>query len=174
MDIYRTVIDFFTGFSLVAAVFILTGLMSVIIEMFRSSKKPVFGLTGGVLIFAGIVIRMLNGGSVATLFFILFFVGFILTAVHLFILRFQKRQWLYQSLRLALTARHGDVTGDTYGNEFLVGKAGTAATDIDGEGNAALDGVTVLVHSERFIERGAKVRVVSVERGKVFVEAAEV
>jgi membrane-bound ClpP family serine protease len=169
------IVEFVTGFGVLAVSVLAVGLMLVVIEMFRSPRRRALGIAGGVLIVAGIVLRMLNGGDTAVLFLLLLSIGTVLLAAHLLILRVQKRRWLYQSLRLALERERERNAGITHtlSREFILGQSGVAVTDINGEGNVVIDGITVLVHAQSYIERGCRVRVRLVENGKVFVEKTD-
>jgi membrane-bound ClpP family serine protease len=156
--------DFFLGFSVIAAALITTGLLLIVVEMLRNTKK-VFGVTGSVLAVAGTVLRMLNGGGAGTLFFILLFSSLVLFISHLLILRFQKKQWLCQSLNEAI----GNVNKSAKSFDFLLGLSGIATDDIIKAGNVTIDNSTFFAASDSFIEKGSPVTVTAVDGEKIFV-----
>ncbi|MCL2061799.1 MAG: hypothetical protein FWH03_04150 [Firmicutes bacterium] len=158
-------INFIMGFGVVSVSLLTAGLVLVLVEIFRRSKGA-FGITGAVLTAAGISVRMLNGGTAAVLLLMLLLCAALILFAHLLSLRFQKRQWLYQSLNLLL--RGASEKKDDYA--FLTGLNGVAATDISNSGSMVINDVTFFVTSERFIQRGSTVRVASVDGERILVE----
>ena len=151
------------------AVFAL-GIIFCAIEMFVPGFG-FFGISGTILIVAGIVLRMIFGGDWLMLLYM------VLIALALFILMF----WLFSRLvtksRLAKTALfHVDSavpTGVTEGTrDFtnLVGKVGVAETLLHPIGRAVFNGEVVdVVAREGYIAQGATVLVSNVEGQRVVV-----
>ena len=162
--------DLFSNLSIVVVFLILTGLMLIIIEMFRYSKR-MFGILGAVLVFSGILLRSLSAPHPGVLFVLLFFAAAVLLVAHILKLNFQKRGWLYQSVRLAISEPEEGAAGEMY--EFLIDCGGVALTDIDGQGKVVINDVTFVVRADGFIARGEKVRVEAVDGGAIFVTKEE-
>ena len=164
-DLGDSVVAFFSKLSVTALFLILTGLMLLVIEMFRSSKWKL-AIPGASILLSGVVLRMLSGGTPGMLLLMLLLSAGILLLSHILALLLQKRQWLYQSVNWAI----GEQTDEQDDYEFLVGLIGVATTDINEEGSMAINDVTFFVCAQHFIERGSKVCVVSVDGEKIFVK----
>ena len=102
MGLGQAFLEIFSTLSIVPLFLILIGLMLMIIEMYRYSRR-IFGILGAVLIGAGVIFRSVVGFSPAILLLILFFIALVLLPAHLIKLRLQKREWLHQSIRNMLT-----------------------------------------------------------------------
>ena len=130
-----------------------------------------FGISGIVMIVAGIIVRMVCGGD---LFMLLYM---ILIALVLFTLIF----WLFSRLitkgRLSKTALfHVDSavpTGNTEGTKdfaYLIGKTGVSLTPLRPIGKATFDGETVdVIARDGFIAENAKLTVLQTEGSRVVV-----
>jgi len=144
---------------------ILIGLTLMIIEMYRYSKR-FFGCLGAMLVFSGMLLRsLMYGFSPGMLLIMLVIIAVLLLSAHLIKLNVQKKEWLYQSIRIAVN--EAQAQDDTY--EFLIDCAGTAITDIDEVGKVSINDITFSVHADNFIALGEKVRITAVEGGKIFV-----
>lgn len=168
MGLAASVGELFAGMSAIVFFFIIIGIMLVVIEFYQPTKG-LFALVGALLIGSGIVIRMLGGGTWSMLFLMIFFVAVCILTAHIIMLFFQKSNWLYQSLRLAM--KGSTETVEEY--EFLVGQIGIATSDISGEGNIAINDVNFHVYSDIVIFKGAKVYVTEVSLDKISVAIYE-
>ncbi|MCL2798286.1 MAG: hypothetical protein FWD58_09590 [Firmicutes bacterium] len=155
----------FSGLSVAALFLAAAGIMLAAVEMFRPARWR-FAFAGGVLIFAGVVLRMLNRGTVGILFWMLLLVAAALLSFHIAALLLHKRAWLAHSKDLMLS----EEAADPESHEFLVGLTGLSVTDINGSGNMVINDITFLVFSDRFIERGVLLRVVAVEGERIVVQ----
>ena len=145
------------------------GIILCAIEMF----VPGFGacgISGVILIVAGIVLRMIYGGDLLMLLYM------VLIALVLFILMFWVFSRLITKTRLAKTALfHTDSavpTGKTEGTKdfsYLVGKCGVTETILHPVGRATFDGETVDVVCDGYIEKDSNVCVVKVEGQRISV-----
>ena len=150
--------ELFAGMSVVTFMLILVGLMLIVVEFFQ----PSYGFPtacGSALVLLGITVRMLSGGTLVMLFFMVFFCAVLLLTVHMLMLLTQKRAWLATSLAFTLKRSMQPEEG---GYAFLLGQDGVATTDISGSGHMAIDDVNFFVGSETFIPKGTAVRVVRV------------
>lgn len=152
-----------------AALFII-GLVLCVIEMCLPGFGG-FGISGVVLVVAGIVLRMIFGGDLLMLLYM------VLIALALFILMFWVFSKLITKSRLSKTALfHTDSSlpaGATQGTKdysALVGAEGRAETALHPVGRACFDGETIdVVARDGYISQGAIVTVVQVEGQRVVV-----
>ena len=146
------------------------GIIFCAIEMFVPGFG-VFGITGTILVIAGIVLRMIFGGDLLMLLYM------VLIALALFILMFWMFSRLITKSRLSKTALfHVDSavpTGATEGTRdftFLLGKEGITETVLHPIGRVSFDGAMVdVVAREGYIPKNAKVLVTHVEGQRVVV-----
>ena len=151
------------------AVFVL-GIIFCAIEMIVPGFG-FFGISGTILVVAGIVLRMIFGGDLLMLLYML------LIAMALFILMFWVFSRLITKSRLSKTALfHVDsavptgVTEGTRDFSFLLGEVGEAETVLHPIGRACFNGGTFdVVARDGYIAKGAKVLVTYVEGQRVVV-----
>ena len=156
------------------AVFAL-GIIFCAIEMFVPGFG-FFGISGTVLIVVGIVLRMIFGGDMLMLLYM------VLIALALFILMFWVFSRLITKGRLAKTALfHVDsavpqgVTEGTRDFSSLLGEIGEALTILHPIGRASFNGETVdVVARDGYVHKGAKVQVSYVEGQRVVVVESNV
>ena len=160
-------IELFEGMSVSAFMCIALGLMLVIIEFYQTTKGFAVGC-GSALIATGTVIRMLTAGTLGILFWIVFFVAVILLSAHSVMLFTQKRNWLVQSLTLALNESPVMMRGAGY--SYLKNLTGVATTDINLTGHVSINDVNFFVCSKTPIEKGGLVRVLDVDGENIIVE----
>ena len=130
-----------------------------------------FGISGSILIVAGIVLRMIFGGDLLMLLYM------VLIALVLFILMFWVFSRLITQSRLSKTALfHVDsavptgVTEGTRDFSFFLGEEGVAVTDLHPIGRADFNRGTVdVVARDGYIQKGARVKVIHVEGQRVVV-----
>lgn len=130
-----------------------------------------FGISGIVLIVAGIIVRMVCGGDLYMLLYML------LIALVLLILMLVVFSRLITKGRLGKTAIFNvgtsvpeDKTEGTKDYSHLVGAEGTVISDLRPVGKARFgDNVIDVVSRDGFVEKGRDIQVVSTEGGKVVV-----
>ena len=130
-----------------------------------------FGISGTVMIGAGIVVRMIFGGDLYMLLYM------ILISLVLFVLAFWVISRAITKGRLSKTALfHVESTvptGATEGTknfEYLVGKSGVATTPLRPIGRAKFDNETLdVIARDGFIAENAKLTVVEAEGARVVV-----
>ena len=163
----KNLIELVTDSSIATVILLVLGLMLIIVEFFQPSRG-IPSYCGIVLVLCGIVIRMLKDSSMIMLFYMVFGCAVILLVAHVVLCLLPKKAWLTQSLALKLEKAVEGADIDDY--ESLVGKTGTATTDIDEFGHVAVGDVNLYVASDAFIEKGSSVRVVLVSDDKIEVE----
>ncbi|WP_251617953.1 NfeD family protein [Pumilibacter muris] len=154
----HNLIELFSGMSVVTFILVALGLMLIVIEFFQPAHR-ISAYCGAALTFCGIAVRMLSGGTLVMLFFMVFFCAVVLLAAHILKLFTQKKAWLATSLALKLER---SVQEEADGYSYILGREGVATTDISGNGHMSLDNVNFFVSSEEFIAKGSTVRVVHV------------
>lgn len=130
-----------------------------------------FGIAGSIMIVAGIVVRMIFGGDLYMLLYM------ILIALVLFAALFALASLLIRKGRLGRTAIFNvgtavpeDKTEGTRDYSGLVGKSGVVTTVLRPAGKADIDGEIVdVVARDGFVEVGSNVTVLSVEGQRVVV-----
>jgi len=157
-------IALFAGFGIAPLFLALVGILLMAVEMFRQAKGR-FLAAGVALAAVGVVVRMLNGGTMSMLLWMLLLISAAVLPIHISSLFLHKRPWLYRSKVLALQEEASDP--DNY--EFLVGLIGITVTDVNDSGSMVINDITFFVSSARFIERGSDVRVVAVEGERILV-----
>lgn len=160
----------FTEMNALTIILFVLGLIFCAIEMFIPGFG-FFGISGTVMIVAGIVVRMISDGDVYMLLYM------ILIALVLFILMFWLLSRLITKSRLSKTALFNvqsavpeGATEGTRNYTSLVGQVGVAQTPLRPVGKAMFDGETVdVVARDGFIAGGTFVVVLSVEGQRVVV-----
>ena len=130
-----------------------------------------FGISGSVLIVIGIVLRMIFGGDLLMLLYM------VIIALVLFVLMFWLVSRLITKSRLAKTAlfhvESAVPTGITEGTRdfsYLLGDIGVAETMLHPIGRASFNGATVdVVARDGYIPKDAKVQVTQIEGQRVVV-----
>ncbi|MCH5156493.1 MAG: hypothetical protein J1G02_01285 [Clostridiales bacterium] len=156
------------------AVFIL-GIIFCAIEMFVPGFG-FFGISGSVLVAAGIVLRMIFGGDLLMLLYM------VLIALALFILMFWVFSRLITKSRLKKSALFSvdsavptGITEGTRDFSDLVGEVGVAVTSLHPIGLADFNNVTVdVVARNGYISKDAKVIVTHVEGQRVEVVESDI
>ena len=138
------------------------GLILVIAEFFRPMRGLGYGCGAAVLVCA-IVLRMLSGGTVGTLFLMLFLTAFILFGAHLFMIALHKREWLLVSS--GITDEEG---ADKY--SYLIGLRGVTTTSVAPSGHMSINDINFYVTGEVAIDVGVEVVVKNVSGDRIIVE----
>lgn len=165
--LYHNLTELFSGMSIVTFMLIGMGIMLIVVEFFQ----PSYGIASGcgvLLLLTGITVRMLSGGTLLMLFYMVSISAAVLFAAHILMLVTQKRAWL--STSLALKLRRSVMEAEGVEHASLLGRAGVATTDIDPEGHIMIGDVNLFVSGNEFIPKGAAVRVVCVEGDSIQVE----
>lgn len=130
-----------------------------------------FGITGTVLIVAGIIVRMICGGDLYMLLYM------IIIALVLFCLLFILASLIIRKGKIGKTALFNvgtavpeDKTEGTRDYDYLVGKVGVVTTVLRPAGKVQIDDEIVdVVARDGFVEVGASVKVFAVEGSKIIV-----
>lgn len=167
----------FKEIGIVPAICLIVGIVFVIVEIFQPGFG-FFGITGGILIIAGIAVRMFMHGAGNPLLQMVILIG-IITIVLL--LAFAVMVW---SMRRGLLSRTSLVSkGAAVGHDrtlgtmdygFLVGKEGVAQCALRPSGNVLIEGkIYDVVSQSEFVEKGTQVVVTQTEGGRIVVEIAQ-
>lgn len=164
-------VELFAGMGVAAGVCIVLGLVLCIIEIFQ----PGFGIFGGLgalLIIAGLVIRMLQGGTLLMLFIMIFLIIVILMAAFLIMVRSMKYGWLSRAdfiqTGTAVDPVRSDATKDF---SYLLDKTGKATTPLRPSGKATIEDQEYDVIAQgAFIAAGAKIKVIEIEGARIVVK----
>lgn len=130
-----------------------------------------FGIAGCIMIVAGIIVRMVCGGDLYMLLYM------VLIALVLFCLLFFVASLLIRKGRLGKTAIFNvgtavpeDKTEGTRDFSSLVGKQGVVTAVLRPSGKASFDGEVVdVIARDGYVEAGANVSVIGVEGQRVIV-----
>lgn len=130
-----------------------------------------FGIAGGIMILAGIIVRMIFGGDLYMLLYM------VLIALVLFGLLFFLASLMIRKGKIGKTALFNvgtavpeDITEGTRDYSALVGKVGVVTTVLRPAGKVNIEGSVVdVVARDGFVEAGASVTVVAVEGQRVVV-----
>lgn len=161
----------FADMGVAAGICLVLGLILCIIEIFQPGFG-IFGALGTILILAGIIIRMIQGGSLLMLFIMVFLIIVILLGCFLIMVRSMKYGWLSRtSLVLQGTAVNEEFSDGTKNHNDLIGKEGIANTPLRPSGKAEIDGVLYdVVAQSSFIDKGKKVVVLEIEGVRIVVK----
>lgn len=165
--------EFVTLFSemtpLVIILFVL-GIIFCVIELFTPGFG-VFGISGIVFIVVAIVLRMIDGGTLSMLLYMLLISGAIVGILFGVVTHSIKKGKLGKTA--IFSVKPSVPEGKTEGTQdfsSLVGNDGVAVTALHPVGRASFDGNTVdVVARDGFVEQGKTVTVVAVEGQRVTV-----
>ncbi len=160
----------FTGMGVAAGICIVLGLIFVIVEIFQPGFG-FFGAIGTLLIIAGIVIRMLQGGSLLMLFIMIFIVVIILLGAFMIMVRSMKYGWLSRTdfiqMGTAVSTGRSDATKDF---SELLNKTGKTTTPLRPSGKAIIDGIEYDVIAQgTFINSDKDIKVIEIEGVRIVV-----
>lgn len=130
-----------------------------------------FGISGLIMLFVAIVIRMVTGGDLLMLVYMLIICAVLVCGTFLLLSKLiRKRQQNPNSLFSVQSAVPQDKTQGTQDFDYLIGMQGTTATVLRPIGKATFGTECVDVTArDGFIEIGKSVTVVSVEGQRVVV-----
>ena len=105
----------FNNFSIITILLAVLGLTFIVVQMYKSARG-ILGLIGAVLILSAFVFQSIIHFSLIAFFIALLVVAFIVLAAHLIKLNMQKKEWLNQSIRIAVN----DKDKNTKNYEFFL------------------------------------------------------
>lgn len=166
----------FQEIGIIPAICLIVGIVFVIVEIFQPGFG-FFGITGGILIIAGIAVRMFMHGAGNPLLQMVILAGVItlLLLVAFGIMVWSMRKgWLSKT---ALVNKRSAVgvqrTLGTLDYDFLLGKEGTAQCALRPSGNVMIEGkIYDVVTQNGFVDKGTQVVVTQVEGGRIVVDTA--
>lgn len=161
----RCFVELFAQMNMLTVCLWITGLILFCVEFFQPMHGVAYGLGMG-LIAAAFVTRMIYGSAGEAFMFVLV-TAVLLFAVHVASLFMQKRDWL----RAARIQRAGE-RSRRFGS--LIDSIGVANTPIDHTGTVTINDVNLVVHSDRPIARGERVRITKITADRITVERADV
>ena len=134
-----------------------------------------FGVSGLIMVVVAIVLRMVMGGNILMLLYMLVFSGVLFALLFWLLGSFiRKRQKDPKSLFYVKPTVSEQTTAGTKNYSDLVGKVGVATTILRPVGRAEIDGVVVdVVARDGFLDEGTAVTVYSVEGQTVTVVKAD-
>ncbi|HEY8424168.1 MAG TPA: NfeD family protein [Clostridia bacterium] len=167
-------VELFAGMGVAAGICLVLGLILCIIEIFQPGFG-IFGALGTILIIAGLVIRMLQGGTLLMLFIMIFIIIIILMTAFMIMVRSMKYGWLSRTELIqsgtAVNPVRSDATDDY---SYLLSKTGKTTTPLRPSGKAVIDDKEYdVVAQGAFIEKGVEIKVVEVEGVRIVVRAKE-
>lgn len=170
-NFWEEFVQLFAGMGVAAGVCIVLGLVLCIIEIFQPGFG-VFGGLGALLIIAGLVIRMLQGGTLLMLFIMIFLIIIILLAAFMIMVRSMKYGWLSRAdfiqTGTAVDPVRSDATKDF---SYLLDKTGKATTPLRPSGKATIEDQEYDVIAQgAFIAAGAKIKVIEIEGARIVVK----
>jgi len=152
-------------------VFLVVGIILCLIEIFTPGFG-VFGICGMLSLAVGIIIRMVNGGSVSQLIILITIIILILI-LSLFIMIWSSKSGLisYTPLILKETVLPRDYNKPNLIYGDLIGKIGITITDCRPVGKVLINDIEYEVISTRgFLIKGVEVEVSEVEGTKILVK----
>jgi len=163
-------VELFAGMGVAAGICIVLGLILCIIEIFQPGFG-IFGALGAILLIAGLVIRMLQGGTLLMLFIMIFLIIVVLLGAFMIMVRSMKYGWLSRSDLVqtgrAVNPTRSDATQDF---SFLLDKTGTTTTPLRPSGKALIEGKEYDVIAQgAFINKGVEIKVIEVEGARIVV-----
>lgn len=169
---WQSFILLFAEMPIIVYILFIVGIVLCAIEMFVPGFG-IFGISGGALLIASMVIRLANNGDIYMLLYMLLFAVIILTVLLLIISRAINKGKLGKSaiFDVGTSVPEGRTEG-TKDYSYLVGKTGKTVTLLRPIGSAEFDnGVIVdVIAKSGSIDAGTAVKVVYVEGQKVVVE----
>lgn len=170
---WQEFLSLFSGDGILPMIIMLIGIVLLVVELFVPGFG-VFGITGGILIVAGITFRMILGATWIQ-FGIMIGLVIILAALALLILIISAKSGLlsFSPLVMKKTAIPTDHAKDNKKFVKLLGKTAFATTDFIPVGKFTLnDELYEATSRGEFIEKGSKVQIIEVVADKIIVKKA--
>lgn len=167
---FESLVRLFSEMNTLVIVFFVVGLLLCIAEIFMSG----FGVCGGLgiaLTVVAIILRMIDGGDIWMLLYMVIIVGGLLSGLLVLISRSLKNGFLSRTSMFSVgNALPSGLTEGTKDFTHLIGKEGISLTSLRPIGQADFNGEVVdVIASLGFIEAKNKVKVQSVEGQKINV-----
>lgn len=169
---WQSFVLLFTEMDVLSAVCLLVGIVLVLVEIFQPGFG-IFGIVGAVILLAGVIIRMINGGDLAMLFIMIFFIFLFAIIGFLIMAKMFKSGWLN---RTPIVQNKSAVpVGTTEGTKdfsSLIGAEGISTTSLRPIGRAKIkdDVYDVISKDGSMIDANEKIIVVGIEGQKILVE----
>ncbi len=158
MSFFTEIAIYFQGMSWIVALLMVLGFVLILIELFQPGFW-IFGIVGGAVIVLGTVLRVSvgDGNIYAQIFLSLFIESMAVLIAFLVLAKTAKSGWQRRSpLR--------ETNKESSEENELVGKYGTALTDVNPIGVANVEGEVLDVVTESFnISEGESLRVAHIE-----------
>ena len=140
MNFGESFVTLFTDMNPATAICLVCGLILVIVEVFQPGFG-VFGISGGILLFAGIILQAIySGGNFLQTVILVFLLLLILAIAFLIMMRSLKYGWLSRSpIVQRETAVPEGLTEGTKDYSFLLNKEGLTMTTLRPIGKAKID-----------------------------------
>lgn len=163
----------FSEIGWVPAICIVLGLVFIIIEIFQPGFG-VFGITGGVLVTIGIIVRLYHSGAGNPILQGVILIGFvtIVILIALAIMVISMRYGLLSRTAFVQKSRavDEDISKGTEDYSSLIGVHGRTTSILRPGGNAQIDGkIYTVISSNGFIQNDVEIVVESVEGVKIMV-----
>jgi membrane-bound ClpP family serine protease len=151
-------------------ILVVIGMILIVVEMLIPGFGAA-GISGGIALIAGLAI---GSSSVPAAMFSLLIIVVLLAVMAILVFRSALRGKLSRSpVVLNTTINAGSTDRNDEQMRHLIGKHGTTVTALRPSGIAMIDGIRVDVSSEaEFIDKDAKIEVVSTDGMKVLVKRA--
>lgn len=176
MNLFLEIGVLFSGMDVWVILCMLIGLIMVFIEIFEPGFG-VFGILGGILLIASIVLRALknDGNILFQVFFMLFMYAILIVGCFLIMIKMVKKGWLSRSPFVEkTTAVDQNYSDGTKNYDALIGKRGVVVCELKPLGRANIDGELYDVSTEGFfIKRGENIIVHSTEGNKILVKRVD-
>lgn len=164
---WEQVSTLFTEMGWVSAVLLTIGIAFAAVEVFVPGFG-VWGITGSICVVLGIVARMIEGGSVAQLFVLIFMVLILFTLLFLIMIRSARHGILSKTAIVEMGVSIKDTVNE---KDALVGKLGKTTTILRPVGKIEIDGVSYSALTEDgYINPNTDIEVVKVEGENIFVK----
>ena len=169
-EIVNGVIGLFAGYGYIPMIALFAGLLLLVVELFVPGFG-VFGISGSVMVVAGITVRMILNGTMMQLVVMLTFSIAIVIVAFILVLIFAKLGILNFGIIQGKTAVPSDYGKPTRAQLKLVGKVGFATTAFRPVGSFTYkDKVYEAVSVDEFIEKNSKVKVVEISDNVIKVK----
>lgn len=164
----------FTTNEIIPVIFIMIGLVFCIVEIFKS-KFSSFGIVGGVLIIASLIAVMMLGGNATQFVFLIVLVILIIILAYCIMTIVTEKSLFTKKSRLIKENVVNAKDEEEKTLNKLVGKVGTALTDLNSEGKIQVNGVTLnAVTNGEDIEKNSQVKIIKIDGIKIIVKKVDI
>lgn len=162
----------FSGMGLPAAVCLAGGLILCVSEVFNSFRGRFVAL-GAPLLFTGVILRLLNEGTPAMFFWMLFFISVFIVAAYLIMIRLRRYIWLSRTPSI-IGGDSSEESKDGRDYYYLLGREGMTLTELCPYGKISVNNLEVkAVAKYGALLAGKRVKVIEVEGSRVIVSEIE-